>query len=52
MFILESIPFSDKTGWTTESMPLYKKQAEALLRARQARNTGSKRRRYRLTKVK
>jgi len=52
MFVLESIPFSQKTGWTIESMPLYKKQAEALLRSRHARNTGAQRRRYRLTKVK
>jgi len=51
MLILQSIPFSDKTGWVTESIPMYKKQAEALLKMRALRNKGKNRRRYRLIKT-
>ena len=49
MFILQSIPFASKSEWVTESIPLLRKQAEALYRARMANATGK--RRFRLTKV-
>jgi len=52
MLVLESIPFSAKTGWVTESIPMYKKQAEALLKVRLRNNEGQNRRRYRLVKAK
>jgi hypothetical protein len=51
MLILQSIPFSSKSGWVTESIPMYKKQAQALLKARQVHNQGKNRRRYRLIKA-
>jgi len=52
MFVLESIPFTSKSGWTAESIPMYRKQAEALLRARLANRKGNNTRRYRLIKAK
>jgi hypothetical protein len=52
MFILQSIPLMQKTGWTNESIPMYKKQANALLKVRLANNTGKHRFRYRLIPAK
>lgn len=43
-----SIPFSSKSGWITESMPMYRKQAEALRLSRLASNKNQTRR-YRVT---
>lgn len=51
MYILQSIEFTAKSGWITESIPMYKRQAEALYKARLANNTGEKRRRYRLVRA-
>jgi hypothetical protein len=50
MFVLESIPFTSKSGWIVESIPMYRKQAEALLRSRLANRNGNTRR-YRVVKV-
>lgn len=50
MFILQSIPYQAKTGWFTETIPMHKKQADALLKRRLAENAGDKKRRYRLIK--
>tara|TARA_R100000081_G_C4679921_1_gene96942 strand:+ start:404 stop:562 length:159 start_codon:yes stop_codon:yes gene_type:complete len=50
-FVIESIPFSAKVGWVVETIPMFKREAEALHRLRLANNTGKNRRRYRLTKV-
>jgi len=52
MLILQSIPLTQKTGWITESIPMYKKQANALLKVRLMQNTGAKRLRYRLIPAK
>lgn len=49
MFIIQSIPFASKSGWVTETIPMIKRQAHALLEARKANATGK--RRFRLTKV-
>jgi len=51
MLILQSIAFTAKSGWITESMPMYKRQAQALYKARLANNKGERRRRYRLIKA-
>jgi hypothetical protein len=49
MFTIESIPFASKSGWVTETIPMVRRQAEALLKARIANATGK--RRFRLVKV-
>ena len=49
MYIIESIPFSSKVGWVTETIPMIRRQAEALMRVRLANASGK--RRYRLIKV-
>jgi hypothetical protein len=51
MLILQSIAFTAKSGWVTESIPMYKRQAEALYKVRLANNKGEHRRRYRLVKA-
>ena len=51
MLVLQSIPFASKSGWVTETIPMYRKQAEALMRVRLANRKGNTRR-YRLVKVK
>tara|TARA_Y100000592_G_scaffold86312_1_gene139473 strand:- start:212 stop:364 length:153 start_codon:yes stop_codon:yes gene_type:complete len=48
-FVVESIPFSAKVGWVAETIPMFKREAEALLHARLAYKNRS--RRYRLTKA-
>ena len=48
-FILESIPFSAKVGWVAETIPMFKREAEALLQARLAYKDRS--RRYRVIKA-
>ena len=50
MFILESIPFASKTGWITETIPMIRRQAEALYQARKANATGA--RRFRLVRTR
>jgi|MDTB01.1.fsa_nt_gb hypothetical protein len=49
MFRIESIPFASKSGWTVESIPMLKKQAEKLFRSRVANATGA--RRFRLVRI-
>ena len=49
MYILESIPFASKSGWVVESIAMFRKDAEKLLRSRIANAKGS--RRYRLVKA-
>jgi len=49
MYILESIPFFNKSGWLAESIPMFKREAEALLKSRRAFK--DRKFRYRLTKV-
>jgi hypothetical protein len=49
MYILESIPFLNKTGWIAESIPMFKREAEALLKSRRAFE--DRKFRYKLTKV-
>ena len=49
MFILESIPFASKSGWVAESIAMFRKDAEKLLRSRIANSTGK--RRFRLVKA-
>jgi hypothetical protein len=43
MFILQSIPFASKSGWVNETIPLIKRHAHALLEARKANATGTRR---------
>jgi hypothetical protein len=47
-YILESIPFSSKIGWVAETVPMFKREAEALLKARLAYS--GRVRRYRIIK--
>jgi hypothetical protein len=49
MYILQSIPFASKSGWVIETIPMIRRQAEALLKARIANATGA--RRFRLVKA-
>lgn len=49
MYTLESIPFASKSGWIAESIPMYRRDAEKLLRGRIANSKGV--RRYRLVKA-
>ena len=48
MYTLESIPFASKSGWIAESIPMFRRDAEKLLRSRIANAKGA--RRYRLVK--
>jgi len=49
MFVLESIPFASKSGWVVESIAMFRRDAEKLLRSRIANSTGA--RRFRLVKA-